>query len=193
MKTLTLSLHEQAVHRANRLTVITHADLTEATDNTAQAIVIASIAAGLAFGLVKVELPTAFQQAGVSGYNSNTVKIGDAGDDDRFLAAVQLNVNGTEVNHAFNLTAPAATFSEPTAATGGDSPTEAEHNAVITALSALAADVAAIRLRLAAGHHLYASATDVLATFASMASYSLADLDGGEIHIYWNLYQLVNP
>jgi hypothetical protein len=38
--------------------------------------------------------------------------------------------------------------------------------------------------------HAYAAATAVVAKFASMAAYSLADLDAGEVHIYLEVAQL---
>jgi len=38
--------------------------------------------------------------------------------------------------------------------------------------------------------HAYTAATAVVANFASMASYSLADLDTGEIHIFLEVAQL---
>jgi hypothetical protein len=38
--------------------------------------------------------------------------------------------------------------------------------------------------------HAYATATAVVARFASMAAYSLADLDAGEIHIFLEVAQL---
>jgi hypothetical protein len=40
--------------------------------------------------------------------------------------------------------------------------------------------------------HAYATATAVVAKFASMASYSLADLDAGEIHIYLEVAELAS-
>jgi hypothetical protein len=38
--------------------------------------------------------------------------------------------------------------------------------------------------------HAYATATAVVAKFASMAAYSLADLDAGEVHIFLEVAQL---
>ena len=38
--------------------------------------------------------------------------------------------------------------------------------------------------------HAYAAATAVVANFASMAAYSLADLDAGEVHIFLEVAQL---
>ena len=38
--------------------------------------------------------------------------------------------------------------------------------------------------------HAYAAATAVVAKFASMAAYSLEDLDAGEVHIYLEVAQL---
>jgi hypothetical protein len=126
--------------------VIDHADLTEATDNTTQAIALLTVPA---FHMVKCAatyLKTPFQKTGTAGYNSNTVIVGDAGDTARFIASQQINVNGTEI---------------------------------------LAQGPAQSKVP-----HAYATATAVNATFASMASYDLAELDAGELHIFLEIVPL---
>lgn len=125
--------------------VITHADLTESADNTAQDITLITLPA---FSVVKsaaTYLKTPFQQAGDASYNSNTVIVGDAADDNRYIASQQINVNGTEVL--------------------------AQAHASTTPFANVAA-------------------TAVVAKFASMASYSLADLTAGEIHIFLEVAEL---
>ena len=187
---------------ANRLTVITHEDLTQASANTAQALVIAVLAAGMAMRINRVDLLEAFEKAGDAAFNTTPMRIGDSGDDDRLFPAVELNKNGTELSVSWASTPAAATYTAPSATpaaiTGGEAPTEAEFlalrtmaDSVRTQLIALAADVDAMRVRDSATGFLVASETTVNATFGSMSGKALADLDKGEVRIYWTLFQVV--
>jgi hypothetical protein len=90
------SLHESP-RGFNYRFVITHEDLTESADNTAQDITLITLPA---FSVVKsaaTYLKTPFQLVGTTAYNSNTVIVGDSADDNRYIASQQINVNGTEV------------------------------------------------------------------------------------------------
>ena len=90
------SLHESP-RGFNYRFVIDHTDLTTSADNTAQNITLITLPA---FSVVKsaaTYLKTPFQKTGTSAYNSNVLIVGDAGNDDRFIASQQINVNGTEV------------------------------------------------------------------------------------------------
>ena len=125
--------------------VIDHADLTEATDNTAQNITLITLPANSVIKSAATYLRTPFQRTGTAAYNSNVLIVGDAGDTDRIIASQQLNVNGTEVlARAHASTIPFA----------------------------------------------YETATPIVANFASMASYDLAELDAGEVHIFLEVAQL---
>lgn len=125
--------------------VITHEDLTESTDNTAQDITLITLPAYAVVNRAATYLKTPFQKTGTTAYNSNVLIVGDAGDTDRLIASQELNVNGTEILAKANpSTVPYA----------------------------------------------YAAATAIKANFASMASYDLAELDAGEIHIFLNVSHL---
>jgi hypothetical protein len=137
------SLHESP-RGFNYRFVITHSDLTEATDNTAQDITLIALPANSVIKSAATYLKTPFKQASDGSYNSNVLIVGDSGDTDRCIASQQLNENGTEV-------------------------VAKAHNALPFAFTA---------------------ATEIKANFASMASYSLADLDTGEIHIFLEVAQL---
>jgi len=138
------SLHESP-RGYNYRFVITHSDLTQSTDNTAQDITLVTLPAYSVVKSAATYLKTPFKQASDASYNSNTVIVGDAADDNRYIASQQINENGSEV------LAQAQASTTPFANT---------------------------------------AATAVVAKFASMASYSLADLDTGEIHIFLEVAQL---
>jgi hypothetical protein len=138
------SLHESP-RGFNYRFVITHEDVTESTDNTAQDITLITLPAYSVVKSAATYLKTPFKQAGDASYDSNTVIVGDAADDNRYIASQQINLNGTEIL--------------------------AQAQASTTPFANVAA-------------------TAVVAKFASMASYSLADLDAGEIHIFLEVAEL---
>ena len=90
------SLHESP-RGFNYRFVITHEDLTTATDNTAQDITLITLPAYSVVKAAATYLKTPFQLTGTAAYNSNVLIVGDSGDTDRFIASQQLNVNGTEI------------------------------------------------------------------------------------------------
>ena len=82
--------------------VVTHSDITESTADTDQTIAILSVAAGDIVEKAAYKLVTAFSDASDSALNDTKVQVGDGGDTDRYIAATQVNVNGTEVLFAAN-------------------------------------------------------------------------------------------
>jgi hypothetical protein len=90
------SLHESP-RGFNYRFVVDHTDLTQGTDNTAQDITLITLPANSVVKSAATYLKTPFELVGTSAYNSNTVIVGDATDDDRFITSQQINVNGTEV------------------------------------------------------------------------------------------------
>jgi hypothetical protein len=138
------SLHESP-RGYNYRFVITHEDLTEAADNTAQDITLITLPAYSVVKSAATYLKTPFQLVGTTAYDNNVLIVGDSGNDDRYIASQQVNVNGTEIL--------------------------AQAQASTTPFANVAA-------------------TAVVAKFASMAAYSLADLDAGEVHIYLEVAQL---
>jgi hypothetical protein len=127
--------------------IITHTDLTQSTDNTAQDVKILTVPAKSLVSRVAIHLKTPFEKTGTAAYNDNALIIGDSGDTDRWLTTTQVNVNGSEVlAKAQPSTIPAA----------------------------------------------YVTATDINANFASMASYDLAELDAGEVHVFFAMTPLAS-
>ena len=82
--------------------VVTHSDLTESTADTDQTIALLSVAAGDVVEKAAYKLVTAYSDASDAAFNDTKVQVGDGGDTDRFIAATQVNVNGTEVLFAAN-------------------------------------------------------------------------------------------
>jgi hypothetical protein len=138
------SLHESP-RGYNYRFVIDHTDLTTSDDNTAQDITLITLPAYSVVKSAATYLKTPFQLVGTTAYNNNVLIVGDSGNDDRYIASQQVNVNGTEIL--------------------------AQAQASTTPFANVAA-------------------TAVVAKFASMAAYSLADLDAGEVHIYLEVAQL---
>lgn len=76
---------------------MTHEDLTEAADNTAQAIVVFKAKAGDTLLCANTVVEEYFEDASDNALNTTALTLGDAGDAARLLASQELNVNGTEV------------------------------------------------------------------------------------------------
>lgn len=83
----------------NRVVILTHEDLTEATANTAQTIPLFAVRPGSIVRRVDCKLIRPFKDASDAAFNSNTVTVGDGGSANRFLASQQLNKNGTEIDY----------------------------------------------------------------------------------------------
>ena len=90
------SLHESP-RGFNYRFVIDHTDLTTSADNTAQDITLITLPANSVVKSAATYLKTPFELVGTTAYNSNTVIVGDATDDDRFITSQQINLNGNEI------------------------------------------------------------------------------------------------
>lgn len=97
MKVYNLSLEEQAASGYNKKVVITHADLTESTVNTAQTIELFSVPAYTVVDSCAFKLVTPFEDASDNALNTTTLIVGDGGSTARFSPSKELNVNGTEI------------------------------------------------------------------------------------------------
>ena len=82
--------------------VVAHEDLTVSAADTDQTIAILSVAAGDVVEKAAYKLVTPFADASDAAFNDTKVQVGDGGDTDRFIAATQVNLNGTEVLFAAN-------------------------------------------------------------------------------------------
>ena len=90
------SLHESP-RGFNYRFVVDHTDLTTTANSTAQDITLITLPA---FSVVKsaaIYLKTPFQDTADSAFDDLDLIVGDATDDDRFLTATEVNVNGTEI------------------------------------------------------------------------------------------------
>jgi hypothetical protein len=83
--------------------IVTHADLTLTTADADQTIALLSVAAGDVVEKAAYKLVTAFSDASDAAFNDTKVQVGDGTDTDEYIAATQVNVNGTEVLFAANV------------------------------------------------------------------------------------------
>lgn len=90
------SLHESP-RRFTHLFVVTSADLTEVTANTAQSVALITLPANSLLVSAATFLKVPFADASDAAFNNNVLIVGDAGDTDRAIASQQVNLNGTEV------------------------------------------------------------------------------------------------
>lgn len=83
--------------------IVTHVDLTETTADTDQTIALLSVVAGDVVEKAAFQLVTAFSDASDAAFNDTKVQVGDGSDTDEYVAATQVNENGTEVLFAANV------------------------------------------------------------------------------------------
>jgi hypothetical protein len=83
--------------------IVTHVDLTESTADTDQTIALLSVVAGDVVQKAAFQLVTAFSDASDAAFNDTQVQVGDGSDTDEYIAATQVNENGTEVLFAANV------------------------------------------------------------------------------------------
>jgi hypothetical protein len=83
--------------------IVTHVDLTESTADTDQTIALLSVVAGDVVEKAAFQLVTAFSNASDAAFNDTKVQVGDGSDTDEYIAAKQVNENGTEVLFAANV------------------------------------------------------------------------------------------
>jgi hypothetical protein len=102
MKVYELPAETKAATGFTHKAIVTHVDITETTADTDQTIALLSVAAGDVVDKAAYKLVTAFSDASDSALNDTKVQVGDGGDTDRYIAATQVNVNGTEVLFAAN-------------------------------------------------------------------------------------------
>lgn len=93
MKVFKLTTQEAATSGFTHLAKITHDDLTETGSATAQAITIATPAAGSILLNAAQRLKTAFADSSDSANASTVLTLGDGTTANKFLAASQLNAN----------------------------------------------------------------------------------------------------
>ena len=76
--------------------IVTHADLTTTTANTAQSVTLLEVEPGDIVQAVAVKLVTAFEDTADTAFNVTTLAVGDD-DVDRFVDEHEVNKNGSEV------------------------------------------------------------------------------------------------
>lgn len=97
MKVFELPAETKAATGYTHKVILTSADLTESTTNTAQTIELLDVAAGDVVHTAAVRLVTAMADASDSAYNTTTLVVGDGASSNRYVTSQELNVNGTEV------------------------------------------------------------------------------------------------
>ena len=103
MKTYELPAETKAATGFTHKSVVTHTDLTESTADTDQTIALLSVVAGDVVQKAAFQLVTAFKDASDAAFNDTQVQVGDGNDTDEYIAATQVNENGTEVLFAANV------------------------------------------------------------------------------------------
>ena len=103
MKTYELPTETKAATGFTHKSVVTHTDLTESTADTDQTIALLSVVAGDVVQKAAFQLVTAFSDASDAAFNDTQVQVGDGNDTDEYIAATQVNENGTEVLFAANV------------------------------------------------------------------------------------------
>jgi hypothetical protein len=103
MKTYELPAETKAATGFTHKSIVTHEDLTEATADTDQTIALLSVVAGDVVEKAAYKLVTAFKDASDAAFNDTKVQVGDGVDTDEYIAATQVNENGTEVLFAANV------------------------------------------------------------------------------------------
>jgi hypothetical protein len=103
MKVYELPAETKAATGFTHKAIVTHVDLTESTADTDQTIALLSVVAGDVVEKAAYKLVTAFSDASDSALNDTKVQVGDGTDTDEYIAATQVNVNGTEVLFAANV------------------------------------------------------------------------------------------
>jgi len=99
-----LPFNDRVALGATHIVRITADDLTETVADTDQTLTIAMLRGSL-FALVAQKLVTAFSDASDADLNDTQITWGDGGDADRYLAATQINANGTDIGYAPGLSA----------------------------------------------------------------------------------------
>ena len=99
MNPIPLATNDQVALGATHYIRVTHADLTETAADTDQTLTLA-VADGEAFRVVAMRLVEPFEDASDAALNDTKFSFGDGGSATRFLAATQVNVNGTEIDYA---------------------------------------------------------------------------------------------
>ena len=103
MKTYELPTETKAATGFTHKSVVTHTDLTESDADTDQTIALLSVVAGDVVEKAAFQLVTAFKDASDAAFNDTQVQVGDGNDTDEYIAATQVNENGTEVLFAANV------------------------------------------------------------------------------------------
>lgn len=103
MKAFELPAETKAATGFTHKFIVTHEDLTESTADTDQTIALLSVAAGDVVEKAAIKLVTAFADSDDAALNDTKVQVGDDSDTDEYVAATQVNVNGTEVLFAANV------------------------------------------------------------------------------------------
>lgn len=90
---------------ANWRAVVTADMLTMATANTKQTLKLMDLLTGDIVAAIWWRLKTNFQNSADAAFNSDTLSVGDGSSDTQFIAAKEVNANGTVISEGFSNTA----------------------------------------------------------------------------------------
>jgi|GEM_PF-1418387 len=171
---------------ANVRAKVTHEDLTEETADTDQTLTLLTVPAGMAFRFVSHELLEAFEDASDNALNDTKISIGVSGATTRFLEAIQVNENGTEVVKSMGKQIPgsltAATVTTPDGSDAGTTQTLA--NALKAEVNKVVADLETLK---AGPYYVFAADTDIIMTVESMSGKKLSDIDTGDLLVWFDM------
>lgn len=182
-----LTVPEAAIKGATHVATVTHTNLTETTDNTAQTLALFSVVPSNKVELIYAELVTPFTWSLSNDFNTVTMTVGDGTDADRYLESMELNSNGTEIFKKQGrgpISTPTLTLLRTTLTNLTDA--TSTHNASADVLAVTNATVTIATVEQA---KVYTAADTVDAVFTAMAAYCLDDLNAGEVRIYFRFIQ----
>jgi hypothetical protein len=84
--------------------IVTHADLTQTADNTAQSVTLLEVEPGDIVQRAAFKLVTAFENTASTAFNTTTLAVGDD-DVDEFIDETEVNDNGSKVLYASHINA----------------------------------------------------------------------------------------
>ena len=172
-----LPMEGKADTGANYLVVVTHADLTETTANTAQSLTnVLPVLAKQGVELIACRLVTAFTDDATTAFSSVAVTVGDGTDADLYLTSTELDSYGTEVWLKFGRTGWDGGAATSIVFSGADTNTLTTQ--IVYTVSSPLTEV---------GRKLYTAADYVDFVFTPTAAYALSALDNGEVWFYFRI------
>lgn len=172
--------------------VVKAADLTDPTNSSVQTIGFV-LPAGCRIADIFYDLVAPFQDDSDAAFLLTTMSVADSVPV-TYIAAKELNANGSYVSLAQLDRVGAVTLgvgSALAAITGGEAPTETEHNLVITQINLIRLDLIALAAAAGGsnGGKVYTAAGQLNLAFTPTSGKKLLDLDRGEVRVFLALHK----